>query len=391
MRSSARAGTKILLVLAVLLLVLPSPLSAEEKYCDLCGKRIRGSFYTVRDKHKNLTFYFCENCRRTAPRCAKCGMPIRPPKDWDKRQPLYCGNCYDDLEICYICGHVLKRGEQFYRSKRTNKPCCEKCFKSAPRCASCAGPMKKGEGTSVRGEIICDYCAKHQPKCTSCGKPIVKRAVSYKFADGLFCEHCVKTKPHCHICAVPIGGTHTVLADGRRLCPACKKTAVFSQEMLRVIHGRVKSFLKTKLAMEIQHEYELKMVRTRKELGGLDGEIEGKELGLFRCIQGTFSILILDGATEAMCHETLAHEVAHAWHAERGMEFADDEIKEGFAQWVASKALEHFEYKKALARLRARTDPHYGTGYQKLWAIEKKGGADAVFDHVRKNSQRKRK
>jgi hypothetical protein len=250
--------------------------------------------------------------------------------------------------------------------------------------------MRKDEGTTVHGKTICDRCVKDQPKCTCCGKPIVKRAVSYKFADGLFCEHCIGTKPHCHTCAVPIGVPHTTLTDGRRLCPSCKKTAIFSRALLRIINGRVKDFMKRKLKMEIRHEYELKMVRTRKELGGLAGEIEGKELGLFQSIDDQFKISILDGATEAMCHETLAHEIAHAWHAEHGMQFADDETKEGFAQWVASKALEHFGYKNELRRLRARRDPHYGTGYQKLWAIEKERGVKAVFEHVQENSKRKR-
>jgi hypothetical protein len=200
----------------------------------------------------------------------------------------------------------------------------------------------------------------------------------------------VETKPHCHACAVPIDGEHTVLADGRHLCKNCGRTAVLSKALLRIIDGRVTNYMRHRLDMTLQRDYELKLVRSRRDLGGKEGEVEGRELGRFQSVEGRFTILILDGATEAMCYETVAHEYAHAWHAEHGMQFASEEIKEGFAQWVASKTLEHFGYKDGLRRLRARTDPNYGTGYQKFWKIEKERGVKGVFAHLREESRRRR-
>jgi hypothetical protein len=215
---------------------------------------------------------------------------------------------------------------------------------------------------------------------------MIGTSITYKFAEGIFCKYCVDEMPHCYVCGIPVSQAYTKLDDGRVMCRECGRTAVLTMAALRMINNRVAVFLRLKFDMEVTRDYQLELAQSRKELGVDDRAVEGNEQGLFRCTDGKSTILILSGAPEAMCHETMAHEYAHAWHAEHGMNHADKEVREGFAQWAASKTLEHFGFDKELDRLKARTDPDYGTGYKIFAEVEKTKGTEGVFEFLRKKS-----
>ncbi len=373
----------------VLLLAIALPLLAGGKTkCSYCGTTTAGKYYRFETAGK--TVLICEKCRRTGPKCTLCEIPLRRPKGWDGREKLYCPKCFKDRKICSICGKTING--KYFSSSAAKQFYCEKCHEEAPRCASCKRPIKKETWVDIHGKKICPHCSKNLIKCSLCNLPIAGARMSYPFADGVFCEHCVDNQPHCYVCGVPVGEDFIELSDDRTMCPTCGQTAILTRGPMRMIDNAVRRFLKKKLNMEIYHDYRLKLVISRARLGtAADVDIVGKEQGMFTSVDGEFTIFILEGVTEEMCYETLAHECAHAWHAEHGMENADLEIREGFAQWVASKALEYFDYENGLQRLQSRTDPNYGIGYQKFAAVEEENGVDGVFEFLAENSRRQRR
>lgn len=377
----------ILLLTAVLWAALAPPLRAAAGVkCSYCSKSIVGKYYTF-DLKKKKKLIICAACLKKSPRCTLCTVPIQRPKNWDGRSEIFCPTCYRDRKVCSVCSVTIKG--KFFKSGNTNDIFCLKCNTRAEKCDNCRKPLKKKEAVAVRGQSICAYCDKTLPRCSSCGLQIVKTRITYKFADGVFCQYCVDEYVHCYVCGIPVKGRRMELSDDRYMCPSCAQTAILTTIPLRRIDRKVSKFLRDEFDMNVKRQYEIKLVRSRKYLGGKDHEVEGNEQGLFRMVGGESFILVLEGVTEAMAYETMAHEYAHAWHAENGMQYADSEIREGFSQWCASKALEYFGYENGLKRLRARTDQDYGTGYQKFAAIEKVSGVERVFIFLLAASRKK--
>ena len=335
----------------VLLFAAIVPLSAASRpKCSYCGKSIIGKYTKYKGEHRLLNI--CKQCHRTLPRCGLCQIPIRKPSGWDGRKELFCPTCLKKRIVCVVCRKTIKG--KHLKSANTNEAYCQKCNAAAVKCASCRKPLKKAEQTTVHGKRICDYCNEKSPKCDRCGFPIVGSRISYRFADGLFCSHCNDNCLHCYVCAVPLGEERLKLSDNRFMCPECGKSAVLTMAALRMIHNRSVGFLRRNLDMDVQNDYELKLARRRNQLGIEGKEIHGKEQGLFTTTGGQPRILILEGATEAMCYETVAH----------------------------------FDFQRALERLQARTDQDYGTGYQKFAAVEKEKGVKGVFEFLAEKSQK---
>lgn len=110
----------------------------------------------------------------------------------------------------------------------------------------------------------------------------------------------------------------------------------------------------------------------------------GKELGLYRRLNGKSEIFLLYGLPVEMIYETAAHEYAHAWQAENCPPDQSDEIREGFAQWVAAQILGIKGYNTALEKLETRTDTPYGTGYMKIKTIASHLGMRTLIETVPK-------
>jgi hypothetical protein len=111
---------------------------------------------------------------------------------------------------------------------------------------------------------------------------------------------------------------------------------------------------------------------------------EMRELGAFVREGGQITIVILSDMPRPLLIETAAHELAHAWQAENCPAGQTLTLKEGFAQWVAARALEAFGCKEALTVLENRED-FYGEGYRSLRSLEMKQGKQGVLRHAREN------
>jgi hypothetical protein len=112
----------------------------------------------------------------------------------------------------------------------------------------------------------------------------------------------------------------------------------------------------------------------KKKANGIHGDLNG----LFYQKGDKFYIYVLYGLREKDLISVLAHEIGHAWQAENGPQNASLEDQEGFAQWVAYKALIHFGYPE-FAKLLEEGDSVYSKGLNKMLKLEINGGTPAVF------------
>ena len=76
-----------------------------------------------------------------------------------------------------------------------------------------------------------------------------------------------------------------------------------------------------------------------------------------------------------------AHELAHAWQSTHAAQAQSLKIVEGFAEWVAYRALLALGQQREAARLTRRNDL-YGDGLQYFIGLERQHGRGAVMQRA---------
>lgn len=276
--------------------------------------------------------------------------------------------------LCSLCGEAIPAGTKYYKRNDGPEIYCERCFLEAPRCSVCNLPVHAEDIDPETG--ACPPCLAALPRCRACGKPIVGTAYQLRFGSGVFCPRCKETRPACYVCGAPVGDDYWKYPDGRITCGECGERVVVDFEEIRRILREVQSIVGRRLNLKTRKPFAL----TIEKLSGLEpvnrrlvaqdpapaAALFGRELGQFRSINGQSEIVLLFGLPPEWTYEAAAHEYAHAWQAENGVLRVEEELKEGFAQWVAADVLRAKNFKTALEKLEARTDFPYGTGYQRL-------------------------
>ena len=380
---------RILLTLLALLALWPASISpAEALHCDFCGEAITGRYVTY--TLDNVSIDVCQNCDRTLPHCAACKLPYRPNQVVKQRGEILCRACQARAIYCELCGKRIEG--KFYTSQEGGKHFCQRCYMQYPKCAVCGRP---GPVNRLPGNVnVCAPCLPSLQRCATCGKPIT--GTYYKFAstDKVYCADCKEHRPQCYACGTPLGKSYWVFQDGRKICPDCNARAVIDEKQIRAIMDEVRRLATQRLGLDVRTAYAVRVQQLNKTSSedaakakqgeSLVSPLFGKELGLYRRLNGVSEIFLLYGLPVEMIYETAAHEHAHAWQAENCPPDQSPELREGFAQWVAGEILKLKGYTQALERLEARDDNPYGTGYQKIKTIEQNLGRAPMLEYVQK-------
>ncbi len=277
---------------------------------------------------------------------------------------------------CTLCGEVIPDGAKYYQGG--SEIYCERCYLEAPRCSICKLPTLPDDIDPDTG--ACPRCLAKLPRCRACGKPIVGTAYRFRFSNAVFCAQCKANRPACYVCGVPVGDDYCGYPDGRIVCGDCGARAVLDVEQIRRIMRDAQETVEKRLALKTKKPFTL----TIDQLSGpapptgnqgtralpAPKALYGHELGRYVLRDGKSEIVLLFALPPELTYETAAHEYAHAWAAENGILDLGTELSEGFAQWVAADVLRAKGFRTALERLEARTDFPYGTGYQRLKAME---------------------
>ncbi|MFZ2653488.1 MAG: LIM domain-containing protein [Victivallales bacterium] len=320
---------------------------------------------------------------------------------------------------CAKCGREMKPGERFLKTADGQFFCSDKCFQaSLPVCSVCGKILSAGYYKGKDGKKL--YCSEKclsttWPQCSLCGKK-VPEGVMITGSTGrmFFCNSCAE-KPKCFCCDMP--GPCKKLNDGRYICPECDKTSVMEEKEVISVANEVRRKMKDKLKMSTEHAIEFRVVDVNELARATAEKQEGIELGLFRyevtnektvstrttLLGGTVSkvedekisrkymVFLLYGMTRDKLVEVAAHELAHDWMQVNYPNIGDLKVREGFAEYVASRVNSAYGRDFMNKRMQENPSDAYGGGYRFIAAIAKKGEDDlsAFLGKYNKDSGRK--
>ena len=101
----------------------------------------------------------------------------------------------------------------------------------------------------------------------------------------------------------------------------------------------------------------------------------------------SYSIMALYGLSRDKLGEVLAHELAHDWMQENYPDISDLKIKEGWAEFVASRFNDTIGKSGYNARMEFNPNPIYGDGYRLFRDLYKKGGMRSIILYLDKQSK----
>ena len=142
--------------------------------------------------------------------------------------------------FCNICGepihgryHLYRRGDA---TAAKGLAVCQRCERTAPRCALCGVPMHRA---TAGQEGLCPTCQAQVPVCASCGKRIRGRYYRNGANGAVYCEACFKGQPRCDVCGGVAGPGSVRLHDGRGICADCHQTAIYDPGKTNELYARV--------------------------------------------------------------------------------------------------------------------------------------------------------
>lgn len=104
-------------------------------------------------------------------------------------------------------------------------------------------------------------------------------------------------------------------------------------------------------------------------------------LGYFQRFDNDWNIYIEHLLPQTLFQAVAAHELAHAWQSTYAPQEQSPKVVEGFAEWVAYRALLALGQQREAARLTRRSDL-YGDGLQYFIALERQHGRGAVMQRA---------
>ncbi len=212
--------------------------------------------------------------------------------------------------------------------------------------------------------------------CSACARPVGERAWRVRGRTSVFCDACHATATPCAACGAP---TRTArIRDARWFCPECTTTLVEDaaeiqrayHEMLGAAHERLGLVLSEPPTLQVESGAGI------RAHSGVEEPPAGL-CGLYvRGGEGPTSIHVLAPLPRARLLAVLAHEIAHAWQAERCPDAQGLRVREGFAEWVSWRLLADREGGgEERHAIEARTDV-YGDGFRLFADLDARGGAE---------------
>lgn len=362
---------KILFVFLSLLFILQA--SAITQRCSICRKRIAGRYFKSQGKT------FCsERCfNKTKPLCSACGK-----------------RC---LKGSY------KQKKKFY--------CSKKCLETTlPKCTVCGKPCTQGSYTKNKKYYCSKKCVETTlPKCAMCEKPF-RKGVVVKTPEGdrTYCSHC-GSLPRCFACGLP-APSGTYLKDGRFLGRDCGDSAIFSESEGRELFNDIREKIRKDLGWSTNHRIHFRLVDQKTLQKSSENYEPGMEMGLYKynftlktrtetsysLLKGRkekttqyrtnkrYSVFLLSGLPEWKFIEVCGHELGHDWMQANFPKIKDLKIKEGWAEYFASRVNDIYGQSHLNNRMRKNTSRIYGEGYRFIRDYVKKHGMNGLLEYFKK-------
>ncbi|MBF6591213.1 MAG: hypothetical protein IVW57_11900, partial [Ktedonobacterales bacterium] len=196
------------------------------------------------------------------------------------------------------------------------------------------------------------------------------------------------------LCRAPVAEHHSPLPDGQFRCVRCAVEMVVGEAEARAVYRTALTAFQHVIGEGPRAVPQLEVV-SRRRMGELRqrygsaivtaGPATGVDhhiLGFFVHAHGQHTIYAEHGLPRALLLGTLAHELGHAWQAERAPGMRDALLCEGFAEWVAYRVLLS-QREPAVAARATRRDDVYGRGLRHYLEIERARGLRGVLTTAR--------
>ncbi|MEM8533505.1 MAG: protein DA1 [Chloroflexota bacterium] len=221
--------------------------------------------------------------------------------------------------------------------------------------------------------------------CTACGKMLTGGYFYLRNRSERYCPECITNRPRCDVCSSPVDNNAWLLHDGRHRCSSCHETAVYdATEAHNLYEETVGSIIaQLQLTLRVGVAFRLVDAPTMAEVRSMGAVYppEEKTLGLYRR-QGSLRVIyLLYGLPRIMFRTVVAHEYAHAWQGETCPLLEDDELREGFAEWVAYRHLLYLGCTKAAQRMLQSSHP-YRVFMESVLELEERVGPGGVVEHI---------
>jgi hypothetical protein len=308
---------------------------------------------------------------------------------------------------CSVCDKKI-RGR--YLKSNGKVFCSEKCFnQTKPVCAACGKHCT--QGAYKKNDKF--YCSKKclettLPKCALCEKPFRKGVVIKTLTgDKVYCEECASL-PKCFACGLP-AASGTYLKDGRFLGEKCGRTAIFSESEALKLFDQVRKEMREELKIGTNNKIYFHLVNQHTLKKSSSNYEPGMEMGLFKHnytlntrtetnysltkgkeeITKTFktndrySISLLTGLPKNKFIEVCAHELAHDWMDTKYPNIKSLKIKEGWAEYVATRVNDLYGQSFMNKRMEANTSAIYGDGYRFIRDYVKQHGFQGLLNYFK--------
>ncbi len=303
---------------------------------------------------------------------------------------------------CAVCGAPI-RGR--YLTANGKAYCSEACLaRTRPRCSVCNRRCGAEYLTSGDRAFCSRNCLeKTLPVCRVCGRKLVGAYRKLLTPDGelLYCNECAAL-PRCFSCRLPARGT--TLPDGRHLCSDCARAPITDPGEAGKIFEQTRTLVSRLLGDTPSCRLQFFLADRpllQRRLAESGRNWTDEELGLYhfeqnsrilyrndrpveeRVLNRRCAIYVLDHLPRERFIESCAHEIAHDWmqhHA--GVRYPED-IREGFAEYVAALADRASGRPEMVRRMESNPDPVYGGGYRKVAAYAQQHGLNGLLTALR--------
>lgn len=293
--------------------------------------------------------------------------------------------------FCNLCGSSLERQRFIYLRPLGQLTVCKRCELWAPRCVVCGAPLaRQGRANSSEsGSEQCPYCAMGQAVCSSCGQAVGERGYGRTGEYEIFCAACFNQRERCLSCGRPVAGKIWQLAAGRRLCDRCHQSSVVDDREAHVLFDQVIRWVFEDLGLRVFRRPALALVEG-SELDKLTAAIpsplrhgQSHLLGVFQRHGRERTIWIQRGLPALAMVKVIAHEYGHGWQAENAPFLSDQELAEGFCEWLSYQIFGLMDSPIEQRRMRAAAS-FYGDALRRILAVEANEGRAGVIAALRR-------
>lgn len=221
--------------------------------------------------------------------------------------------------------------------------------------------------------------------CAACGSALTSGYFYLRDRAERYCPACITNRPRCDTCGAPVGDLHWRLHDHRLQCERCHATAVYSVEEAQQLYEQTVGSIIAQLGLSLRVGVAFRLIDapTLADIrAGGNGVAPGeKTLGLYQRQGSMRAIYMLYGLPRLSFRMVVAHEYAHAWQGETCPLLDDDDLREGFAEWVAYKHMLYLGCARAARRMLASPHP-YRPLLERVIALEEQLGPAGVVERI---------